>query len=106
DIVGVTGMSVQRFRMREILTELKQRDVFTVVGGPWVSVQEDYFGELADVIFVGEAEETWPRFLSDWMQGRHQVRYEQTDKSDMTKAPTPRYDLLTMRHSLFGVLQF
>src|SRR5437588_7409080 len=38
DIVGVTGMSVQRFRMREILTELKDRGVFTVVGGPWVSV--------------------------------------------------------------------
>src|SRR6516162_3906460 len=48
DVVGVTGMSVQRFRMREILTELKERGVFTVVGGPWTSVQEDYFGNLAD----------------------------------------------------------
>src|SRR5438128_12471829 len=47
DIVGVTGMIVQRFRMREILKELKVRGVFTVVGGPWVSVQEDYFGDLA-----------------------------------------------------------
>ena len=53
-------------------SELKDRGAFTVVGGPWVSVQEDYFGELADVIFVGEAEETWPRFLEDWKQGRHQ----------------------------------
>src|SRR5499425_1051360 len=34
DMVCVTGMSVQRFRMREILTELKERGVFTVVGGP------------------------------------------------------------------------
>ena len=34
DIVGVTGMSVQRFRMREILIELKERGCFTVVGGP------------------------------------------------------------------------
>src|SRR5689334_24723923 len=41
DIVGVTGMSVQRFRMKEILTELKRRGVFTVVGGPWITVQED-----------------------------------------------------------------
>src|SRR5262245_66641554 len=32
DIVGLTGMSVQRFRMREILTELKERNIFTVVG--------------------------------------------------------------------------
>src|SRR6186713_2037205 len=43
DIVGVTGMSVQRFRMREILTELKDRGCFTVVGGPLVTVTEDYF---------------------------------------------------------------
>src|SRR5437016_698358 len=54
DIVGVTGMSVQRARMKEILRELKERGCFTVVDGPWVTVQEDYFGELADVIFVGE----------------------------------------------------
>jgi radical SAM superfamily enzyme YgiQ (UPF0313 family) len=106
DIVGVTGMSVQRFRMREILTELKQRGVFTVVGGPWVSVQEEYFDELADVVFVGEAEETWPQFLSDWTQDRHRARYEQADKTDMTKVPTPRFDLLKMRHYLFGGLQF
>src|SRR5262249_40206685 len=106
DIVGVTGMSVQRFRMREILTALKQRGVFTVVGGPWVTVQEDYFGELADVIFIGEAEETWPRFLSDWEQSRHRARYEQTNKTEMTQLPTPRFDLLKMNHYLFGSLQF
>src|SRR5436190_19902428 len=91
DIVGVTGMSVQRFRMREILTELKRRGVFTVVGGPWVTVQEDYFNGLADVIFIGEAEETWPRFLAERETGSHQERYEQADKSDMSRVPTPRF---------------
>ena len=106
DIVCLTGMSVQRLRMREILTELKERGAFTVVGGPWVSVQEDYFAEFADVIFVGEAEETWPRFLEDWKQGRHQSRYEQSEKTDMTKVPTPRFDLLKMQHYLFGSVQF
>src|SRR5262245_25814147 len=106
DIVGVTGMSVQRFRMRAILTELKRRGAFTVVGGPWVTVQEDYFGNLAHVLVVGEAEETWPRFLSDWEHGRHARRYEQAEKSDLTRAPTPRFDLLKMHHYLFGSLQF
>jgi radical SAM superfamily enzyme YgiQ (UPF0313 family) len=106
DIVAVTGMSVQRFRMKEILRELKQRGVFTVVGGPWVSVQEDYFDGLANVIFVGEAEETWPQFLRDWQLGNHQRRYEQAQKTDMTRVPTPRFDLLKMRHYLFGSVQF
>jgi radical SAM superfamily enzyme YgiQ (UPF0313 family) len=106
DLVCLTGMIVQRARMKEVLTELKERGAFTVVGGPWVSVQEDYFGDLADVIFVGEAEETWPRFLDAWSRGVHQRRYEQAAKTDMTTVPTPRFDLLKMRHYLFGSVQF
>jgi radical SAM superfamily enzyme YgiQ (UPF0313 family) len=105
DIVGLTGMSVQRHRMREILQELKRRGAFTVVGGPWVTVREDYFDGLADAIFVGEAEETWPRFLADWEQGRHHPRYEQAERTDMSRVPTPRFDLLKTRHYMFGSLQ-
>jgi radical SAM superfamily enzyme YgiQ (UPF0313 family) len=106
DIVGVTGMSVQRHRMKEILAELKRRGCFTVVGGPLVTVLEDYFEGLADVVFIGEAEQTWPQFLNEWAQGLHQVRYEQLEKSDMTRVPTPRFDLLKMRHYAFGSVQF
>lgn len=106
DLVGLTGMSVQRARMREILQELRRRGVFTVVGGPWVSVSEDYFGDLAEVIFVGEAEETWPLFLREWQDGRYSRRYEQQEKTDMTRVPTPRFDLLPMERYMFGSLQF
>src|SRR5579871_651498 len=105
DIVGVTGMSVQRFRMKEILTELKRRGCFTIVGGPLVTVQEDYFDGLADVIFIGEAEETWPQFLKEWPQGLHQFRYEQIEKSDMAKVPIPRYDLVKFKEYAMGCVQ-
>src|SRR5947209_4196548 len=97
DIVGVTGMVVQRRRMREILAELKRRGAFVVVGGPWATVKEGDFEGLADVLFVGEAEQTWPKFLGEWEEGRHQPRYEQAEKTDMTTVPTPRFDLLKMR---------
>jgi radical SAM superfamily enzyme YgiQ (UPF0313 family) len=106
DLVGVTGMSVQRFRMREILNELKRRGVPAVVGGAWVTVEEDYFGDLTDTIFVGEAEESWPQFLRDWRQGRPQRRYEQSERTDMTRVPVPRFDLLKMDRYAFASLQF
>jgi len=106
DIVGLTGMNVQRLRMKEILFELKRRGVFTVVGGPWVTVREDDLADLADVIFVGEAEETWPRFLAEWSVGRHQIRYEQAERTDMATVPAPRLDLLRMREYAFGSVQF
>ncbi len=106
DIVGLTGMIVQRTRMREILTELKKLDVFTAVGGRWVTVQEDYFGDLPDAVFVGEAEETWPRFLDEWKQGKAGRRYEQVNPTDMTRVPPPRLDLLKTSKYLFGGVQF
>jgi radical SAM superfamily enzyme YgiQ (UPF0313 family) len=105
DIVGVTGMGVQRFRMREILEELKRRGRFVVLGGAWVTVNEGYFRDLADVIFVGEAEETWPQFLREWQRGEHQARYEQAEKSDMAKVPTPRYELLKTDRYMFACMQ-
>ncbi len=98
-------MSVQRFRMREILTELKARGVFTVVGGPWITVREEYFGDLTDVIFIGEAEETWPVFLQQWASGTYSARYEQSSKTDMTRVPTPRYESLKMDQYVFGSVQ-
>jgi radical SAM superfamily enzyme YgiQ (UPF0313 family) len=106
DMVGLTGMDVQGHRMAEILRELKARGVFTIVGGPSVTVQEDYFDGLADVIFVGEADTTWPQFLEEWAQGRHLHRYEQTEQTDMTRSPVPRYDLLKSKNYLFGSVQF
>jgi radical SAM superfamily enzyme YgiQ (UPF0313 family) len=106
DIVGVTGMIVQRSRMREILTELKRRGIYTVAGGPWVSVCEDYFAGLVDAVFVGEAEETWLRFLDEWRDGKAAARYEQTEKTDLTRVPAPRLDLLKMDRYAFGSLQF
>jgi len=106
DIVGVTGMVVQRQRMREILAELRARGAFTAVGGPWVTVQEDYFKGLADVVFIGEAEETWPQFLADWGRGCAAARYEQADKTDLSRVPAPRLDLLKTKHYAFGSVQF
>ncbi|WP_448956109.1 DUF4070 domain-containing protein [Labrys neptuniae] len=106
DIVGLTGMIVQRFRMREILDELKRRGCFVVIGGPWITVREDYFGEDADVTVIGEAEESWPRFLDDWAHNRHAKRYEQADKTDMSTVPVPRFDLLKMDDYAVGSVQF
>ncbi len=106
DIVGITGMSVQRFRMSEIIQELKARGAYVVVGGPWVTVEEAFFADDVDAIFVGEAETTWPQFLQDWQGGTVAKRYEQSEKTDMSTVPTPRYDLLKNQHYSLGNLQF
>ena len=105
DIVGVTGMNVQRVRMHAILDELKARGVFTVIGGSWVTVYPSDFGDQPDAIFIGEAEETWPRFLIERAEGRHARRYEQAEKTDMATVPAPRLDLMPMGKYVYGSVQ-
>ena len=107
DLVGVTGMNVQSERMKEILVRLRDMKISTVVGGAYASVKEDFFEGLCDAIFVGEAEETWPRFLADYAAGRPtQPRYEQSEFSDMSKVPRARFDLLKVDRYGSGALQF
>jgi radical SAM superfamily enzyme YgiQ (UPF0313 family) len=106
DIVGITGMIVQRYRMLDILKELRKLPCYVVVGGPWVTVEEGYFGDLVDTIFVGEAELTWPQFLEEWGKGKARYRYEQAEKTDMATVPPPRHDLLKNSHYMFSSIQF
>ena len=81
--------------------------MFTVVGGPFVSVQEDFFEGLCDAKFIGEAETTWPKFLDDFAHGNTlEKRYEQTAPTDMTTVPRPRFDLLKVDRYASGALQY
>src|SRR5437764_7388264 len=84
DIIGVTGMVVQGERMREILQQLRTLPATIVVGGPLVTVNESIFENLCDVRFIGEAEETWPKFLNALSsESPTAVRYEQAERTDM-----------------------
>ena len=105
DLVCVTGMSIQGRRLLEILEECKSRGVMTVVGGPMATVEPELLEDFADVIFLGEADDTWPQFLSEWERGCHKTRYEQPQQTDMTRLPSPRVDLLKADRYMFGSLQ-
>jgi len=107
DLVGVTGMNVQKERMREILLELRQRRIFTVVGGAYASVDEHYFEGLCDVLFSGEADETWPKFVEQFAAGKpYDNFYKQSQPTDMSGLPTPRFDLLKVKRYATGSIQF
>ena len=59
-------MSIQGRRLIEIIEEVKLLGVMTIVGGPMATVEPESLEGLADVVFIGEADETWPQFLKDW----------------------------------------
>ncbi|GAB6043702.1 B12-binding domain-containing radical SAM protein [Endothiovibrio diazotrophicus] len=107
DIVGVTGMNVQKERMREILLGLRERSIFTAVGGAYASVDEGYFDGLCDVLFSGEADTTWPAFIEQFAAGNpYESVYRQAQPTDMGALPPPRFDLLQVRRYATGSIQF
>jgi radical SAM superfamily enzyme YgiQ (UPF0313 family) len=107
DVVGVTGMIVQKHRMDEILDELRGIRGIVCVGGPYATVDEEHFKGRCDVLFVGEADETWPHFLHDVAAGRpFQSRYKQDAATDMSRLPTPRFDLVRTKHYASASIQF
>lgn len=105
DMVCVTGMSVQGERLCEILREVRNRGVLAVVGGAMATVEPEELEGLADVIFVGEADVTFPQFIAEWEKGAHGSRYVQADKTDMASLPRPRLDLLKSDRYMFGSMQ-
>lgn len=107
DIVGVTGMIVQRRRIRQILVALRDHPGLVLVGGPYVSVDQAFFDGLCDVVFVGEADVTWPRFLQAVARGEaYRTVYEQSERTDMKSLPVPRFDLLQAARYRSATIQF
>jgi radical SAM superfamily enzyme YgiQ (UPF0313 family) len=107
DIVGVTGMIVQKDRMREILRVLREMRIFTVVGGAYASVDEAFFDGLYEVLFSGEADETWPEFVECFAAGKSYKKfYKQANPTDMTRLAKPRFDLLKVKSYATGSIQF
>jgi radical SAM superfamily enzyme YgiQ (UPF0313 family) len=96
DVVAVTGYIVHRERMLYLIEEFRSRGRFVAVGGPYASLCPEELRGHCDALFVGEAEETWPRFLRDFELGRPEVEYREGEKPDLTQAPPPRFDLLKM----------
>jgi radical SAM superfamily enzyme YgiQ (UPF0313 family) len=97
DIVGITGYHIQRERVFALADEFRSRGAFVAIGGPLVeegSIEE--CSKHSDAVFKGEAEYTWPQFLSDHAAGRPGKLYKQDELISMPDSPAPRFELLDL----------
>ena len=78
----------------------------SVVGGPYASLCPEELRGRCDVLFVDEAEETWPRFLQEFQVGTWSAEYVSTEKPDLTTSPMPRFDLLKVDRYHAMTIQF
>jgi radical SAM superfamily enzyme YgiQ (UPF0313 family) len=94
DLVGISAMTQQATRAYQIADEFRKRGIKVVIGGIHATVLPEEAKQHADSVIVGEAEETWPRFIEDCLNGNVQPFYRTTESIDLAKSPIPRYDLL------------
>lgn len=94
DIVGITGYTKSIARAYDIADEFRRRGVHVAMGGIHVSMEPEEALDHADTVFVGEAEETWPRFLEDFRRGVRKKKYAGNPRPSMSGWPVPRYDLI------------
>ena len=68
DLVAVTGATLHTKRIHELCMGFRQRGVNVALGGTYASINHDQCEDLADYLFIGEAEYTWPEFLHEWIR--------------------------------------
>ena len=91
DLVGITGYHTQILQAREVARRFSGRGVPVVCGGPSVSISPERWRPFADVLVIGEAERIWPRFLADFLAGRHGCEYREAERFDLAITPAPDY---------------
>jgi radical SAM superfamily enzyme YgiQ (UPF0313 family) len=106
DIVGLTGYVIHQQRIFEMAAEFRRRGKFVVAGGPFASLCPEALREKVDVLFIDEAEYTWPQFLEDYQAGCWRREYRQDEKPSMHDSPLPRFDLLKVDQYRTMTIQF
>jgi radical SAM superfamily enzyme YgiQ (UPF0313 family) len=106
DIVGITGFVVHKRRMFEIAETFRRRGKLVAAGGPFATLCPEELRGKVDVLFVGEAEYTWPSFVRDYEAGSWQAEYRQEEKPSMLDSPLPRFDLLKVGRYRSMAIQF
>ncbi len=104
DLVAITFHTPSAFHVYEMADAFRSRGIPVALGGPHVTLLPDEAQAHADVVFVGEAEETWPRFLCDFESGTFAPRYDPGPAPALQDAPRARKDLYHRRDYTAGRL--
>jgi radical SAM superfamily enzyme YgiQ (UPF0313 family) len=105
DLVFIGGMLPQQSQFLRLIERVHARGKKVVAGGPDPTSQPEIY-RAADYLVLGEAESSLPLFLADLARGVSSGTYVAAEKPDMTKSPTPRFDLLEFKNYLMVGVQF
>ena len=96
DLVGITSNSTTIRRARDIAAVFRKQGIPAAVGGVGISTAPQQYRDDFDILFIGEAELTWPRFIEDFLASRCEKEYRQDSYPAMSLSPPPRWDSIAL----------
>lgn len=93
DLVGIEVYITNAFRAYKIADAYRARGIYVILGGLHVTSLPEEAQAHADSIFLGPAEETFPRFLEDFRSKKPQKRYFSNTRT-LVGMPKIRRDLI------------
>jgi radical SAM superfamily enzyme YgiQ (UPF0313 family) len=105
DIVFISGMAVHRHSAHQVIARCKKAGLPVVAGGPLFTCEHEQFSEV-DHFVLNEAELTLAPFLRDLEEGHAKRFYSSSDLCDIRETPTPRWDLIDLKHYASMSIQF
>lgn len=85
--------TAQANRAYQLADKLRRKGIKVAIGGPHATVLPDEAFQHADVIFIGEAEKTFPAFLKDIEKNQIKRIYTSSSFPELSLSPLPAYRL-------------
>src|SRR5262249_3654792 len=109
DAVLVSGMHVQRDRIREVNDRAHRFGRVTVLGGPSVSASPEWYPEF-DILHVGELGDATSALYA-YLDGSCdrppvQLRFTTVERTPLTEFPVPAYERVDIRDYFLASVQF
>jgi radical SAM superfamily enzyme YgiQ (UPF0313 family) len=98
DLVGVTVTVDTALRAFEISRSYRERGIKVVFGGIHASACPHEMAPHCDAVCVGEAETLWEKILDDFIEGRMEALYFNTEPTELSRVPVADWRFIKHRN--------
>jgi radical SAM superfamily enzyme YgiQ (UPF0313 family) len=104
DLVAISFHTPSANHAYEIAAGFRKKGITVAMGGPHVTLMPEEAERYADVVFVGEAEITWPQFIYEFEKKQHKRRYVCTLPPELEGVPMSKKDLFHRKDHSNGIM--
>lgn len=104
DLVVITVNTSNATHCYDMATKFRSKGSKVVFGGPHATLLPEEASKYCDYIIIGEAENTWPKFLKDFYYNEAKQRYQCDEIPSLKGLPIPRRDLIKGRFFTKGAV--